>query len=65
MVPRLPRRAERLGGVAMSEVGAPGRDHYIEERFSNYGEDFQRHPNTGAPYVNHPTELTTKGRPAG
>jgi hypothetical protein len=25
--------------------------------------DFQRHPTTGAPYVNHPTELTKGGKP--
>jgi hypothetical protein len=26
--------------------------------------DFQRHPNTGAPYVSHPSRLTKKGQPA-
>lgn len=26
-------------------------------------DDFQRHPHTGAPYVNHPTETTKNGRP--
>jgi len=40
-------------------VGRP----VTEEHFTNYSEDFQRHPNTGAPYVNHPTEVTVKGRP--
>ena len=28
------------------------------------GEDFQRHPSTSAPYVNHPTLRTTVGRPS-
>lgn len=40
-----------------------GRDDALNERFTNSGEDFQRHPNNGAPYVNHPTKVTIKGRP--
>src|SRR4051812_42799822 len=27
-------------------------------------DDFQRHPTTGAPYVNSPDRMTAKGRPA-
>lgn len=34
-----------------------------EEIFRNTGADFQRHPTTTAPYVDHPTKLTLKGRP--
>jgi hypothetical protein len=45
------------------ELGAPGRDDFLTERYTNSGEDFQRHPNTGAPYVNHPTKVTIKGKP--
>lgn len=48
----------------MTVEAAPSRDAELDETYSNVGEDFQRHPNTGAPYVNHPTKITVKGRPA-